>query len=480
MAADAQGRSERSGLAEIRLVESPSGSSALRSGLAEALDAAVDTVLGDPRVRAGALVLGADDDLGRRAGRPATRARAEAGCRAERAALHRLATSPKPFVAWLVGPVGGLSLELALACRARLVLGDGQGTAMTFSDLEVGLAPRLGGLGRVMEIGGLSLAVSLGTVGRSLDAREAEALGLVDAIVPQAQAAQRTARLLDRPPQRTGRSAFELFVTEGNPLGRTTLVTRARRELERLHGRNYPAQEHTLAILDALARGRLDLAAEREAMAYAELSLSSTARTLHALRASALEIAAEEHARTSAQPNGALGAALAALGLTYAGRAIAAVNEQRSFVARIGGALEREAARLIEAGAGPDDLEDALHAWGMLGRERRRNTPKARSKPRFAREVLQMRCVLPLVMEALRALEEGVVPNAAHGDVAAVFLGGFPPFRGGPFRYVDEVGPAEVLARTEVFARELGSAFEPPRLLRSLAERGGRLYPTAF
>ena len=77
----------------------------------------------------------------------------------------------------------------------------------------------------------------------------------------------------------------------------------------------------------------------------------------------------------------------------------------------------------------------------------------------------------------LTPLEDGSIPSVVHGDVAAVFLGGFPPFRGGPFRYVDEVGAAEILARAEVLAREHGAAFEPPRLLRSLVERGTRLYP---
>ena len=42
------------------------------------------------------------------------------------------------------------------------------------------------------------------------------------------------------------------------------------------------------------------------------------------------------------------------------------------------------------------------------------------------------------------------------------------------------MGRVTSLTEPEVFARELGPTFEPPRLLRSLADRGGRLYPTAF
>lgn len=88
-------------------------------------------------------------------------------------------------------------------------------------------------------------------------------------------------------------------------------------------------------------------------------------------------------------------------------------------------------------------------------------------KPMEAREVAE-RCVLQMVNEAVRCLDEGILRSARDGDVGAIFGLGFPPFLGGPFRYADSLGAAELLRRLEHYQGRHGERFTPAP---SLAER---------
>jgi 3-hydroxyacyl-CoA dehydrogenase/enoyl-CoA hydratase/3-hydroxybutyryl-CoA epimerase len=99
-----------------------------------------------------------------------------------------------------------------------------------------------------------------------------------------------------------------------------------------------------------------------------------------------------------------------------------------------------------------------------------------RPSRKLAAEEIQQRCVLAFVNEALRCLGEGILRSARDGDVGAVFGLGFPPFRGGPFRYVDAIGPMEILRRTEAYRSRFGARFEPAPTLVNLAKINGRFY----
>jgi len=96
---------------------------------------------------------------------------------------------------------------------------------------------------------------------------------------------------------------------------------------------------------------------------------------------------------------------------------------------------------------------------------------------RLPAEAIQMRCVLAMTNEAVRCSGEGVLRCARDGDVGAVFGLGFPPFRGGPFRYVDTIGAAEVLRRVQGFADRFGERWKPAPLLVQMAKKGDRFYP---
>ena len=92
-------------------------------------------------------------------------------------------------------------------------------------------------------------------------------------------------------------------------------------------------------------------------------------------------------------------------------------------------------------------------------------------------EEIQMRGSLQLVNEALHCLGEGILRSPRDGDIGAIFGLGFPPFRGGPFRYVDAVGPGEVLRRIEGYQRRFGTRWTPAPVLVEMAKTGKRFYP---
>lgn len=89
---------------------------------------------------------------------------------------------------------------------------------------------------------------------------------------------------------------------------------------------------------------------------------------------------------------------------------------------------------------------------------------------------IQERLALAMVNEAMRVLDERVVRQPRDGDVAAIFGIGFPPFRGGPYRFVDATGAESLVRRLEAIDRAHAGRFEPAGGLVRLAGSGGKVY----
>jgi len=88
------------------------------------------------------------------------------------------------------------------------------------------------------------------------------------------------------------------------------------------------------------------------------------------------------------------------------------------------------------------------------------------------------RCVLAMVNEAARCLQEGILRSVRDGDVGAVFGIGFPPFRGGPFRYVDTVGASTIVRQLQELNTRHPPRFEAAEILLEMASSGKTFYPT--
>ncbi|MET0593735.1 MAG: fatty acid oxidation complex subunit alpha FadJ [Polyangiaceae bacterium] len=100
---------------------------------------------------------------------------------------------------------------------------------------------------------------------------------------------------------------------------------------------------------------------------------------------------------------------------------------------------------------------------------------KPRGEGKVAIEDIQMRCALQFVNEALYCLGEGILRSARDGDVGAIFGLGFPPFRGGPFRFVDTMRAGAVLRKMRQYEETLGKRFTPAPVLVDMA-KGDKLF----
>ncbi|KLV09253.1 multifunctional fatty acid oxidation complex subunit alpha [Photobacterium aquae] len=91
-------------------------------------------------------------------------------------------------------------------------------------------------------------------------------------------------------------------------------------------------------------------------------------------------------------------------------------------------------------------------------------------------EDIALRCALMMLNEAARCLDEGVVRSARDGDIGAIFGIGFPPFLGGPFRYMDQLGIDKIVALLNEHTDRYGERFRPCERLVAMAQEGQCFY----
>ena len=94
----------------------------------------------------------------------------------------------------------------------------------------------------------------------------------------------------------------------------------------------------------------------------------------------------------------------------------------------------------------------------------------------MAADEIATRCWLQMVNEAAHCFGEGVLRSARDGDIGAIFGLGFPPFRGGPFRWADAYGIEKLVGALEERAGRLGRRFAPAPVLVAMARSGRRFY----
>ncbi|EMQ2877674.1 fatty acid oxidation complex subunit alpha FadJ [Vibrio navarrensis] len=101
---------------------------------------------------------------------------------------------------------------------------------------------------------------------------------------------------------------------------------------------------------------------------------------------------------------------------------------------------------------------------------------KLKPESKLSDNDIALRCVLPMLNEAVRCLDDGIIRSPRDGDIGAIFGIGFPPFLGGPFRYMDQFGLKELVEKMNQFAEKYGDRFAPCDGLLTRAGEGRRFY----
>jgi 3-hydroxyacyl-CoA dehydrogenase len=261
-------RIERDGDVAVVVIDNPpinAGSQAVRAGLLDA----VAEIGADTDIRA-AVLIGANgtfvagSDL-REFGKPLEWPELPQ-------VIAAIGACPKPVVAALDGAALGGGLELALGCDARIAA---PGTRLGLPEVTLGMIPGAGGTQRLPRLTGVAKAIDLICGGARVDAREAHALGIVDAIAegPLRDAATAYARLLEGK-----RRVADRTVPPEDP---AVIVRAAEQALKR--GRSRPAVQAAITAVGAALDCPWDEALANEREVFTALRCSAEAAALRHL-----------------------------------------------------------------------------------------------------------------------------------------------------------------------------------------------------
>lgn len=94
----------------------------------------------------------------------------------------------------------------------------------------------------------------------------------------------------------------------------------------------------------------------------------------------------------------------------------------------------------------------------------------------LTQEQVVERCIYPMLNEAAWCLQDDIIRSPRDGDIGAIFGIGFPPFLGGPFRYMDGLGIKNVVATLQRLEQAHGSRYAPCELLLQMAKDNTKFY----
>ncbi len=332
----------------------------------------------------------------------------------------------KPVVASIHGVAYGAGLELALGCHYRLAE---QSASLGLPEVQLGLVPGGGGTQRLTRLIGTRHALDMIQTGKPVAATRALELGLVDELFTGdcAEAGVKFAQHL-----RTRDQAHPLVALR--PIPDTDGVDfEAVRQAVNPKARNALAQRTAISCVEIATQHDLETGLDKERALFDGLVAGPESKALRHLFFAEREVAKLDAYKANAEPF-------------------------RLLVNRMLSACWHEALRLQDEGVTRQQVDEAMIRFGfdtgpfalavlsgldvpLLGQH------SDRIHQVIHDEEIVRRCVLALVHEGARMLEEGVAQRASEVDVVCVNGCGFPAWRGGPMFYAQRQGWPSMLDR---------------------------------
>ncbi|MEX1268024.1 MAG: fatty acid oxidation complex subunit alpha FadJ [Balneolaceae bacterium] len=147
-----------------------------------------------------------------------------------------------------------------------------------------------------------------------------------------------------------------------------------------------------------------------------------------------------------------------------------------------GAKTSKKAKELVEAGYKGRKNQKGFYRYEESSKKKKETNKEiyeffgGQTRKAFKKLEIQQRLTLMMINEAVFCLQENILEKPADGDLGAILGLGFPPFLGGPFRYIDREGAASIVERMEILQKELGERFKPAELLKEHARKGTAFY----
>lgn len=253
----------------------------------EALSEAIDLIGAERDVR-GVLFRGASPEVFCAGADVDAMARVNARAEAERLVrsgqelFERISRLRHPTVALIDGTCVGGGLELALACRARVAT-PGTRTRLGLPETRLGIIPAWGGSTRLPRLVGMTQALSMITSGKTIDARRAQRIGLVDVVAEREHLVRAGAGLVRQlivgePPKRPRRRPSQVLFDSPPLVGLTTRI--AGKKVRKATRGRFPAPERAVDLLASTRGMTVPEALEAERSAVLDLLETPVHRNL--------------------------------------------------------------------------------------------------------------------------------------------------------------------------------------------------------